>query len=74
MKCAIHPDRNALAYCSSCGKPLCTACVVRTSSGNFCEACATRGDRPPKTRRAIPWWMIALGVLLLLMLVRAFVH
>jgi hypothetical protein len=72
--CKNHPDRIALAYCSSCGKPLCTACVVRTSSANFCEACANRGDRPAKTRRAIPWWAVALAVLFLLLLVRTFVH
>jgi len=74
MKCANHPNRIALGYCSSCGKPLCTACLVRTSTGNYCEKCATADDRPARTRRGIPWWAVALGVLLLLALVRALVR
>jgi hypothetical protein len=74
MKCANHPDRTALGYCSACGKALCTACLVRTSTGNYCEPCATGANRPARTRRAIPWWAIALGVLLVLILLRAFVR
>ena len=74
MRCANHPDRTALGYCSSCGKALCNACLVRTSAGNYCERCTTAGDRPARPRRMVPWWAIALGLLLLLVLVRAFVR
>ncbi|HLJ60423.1 MAG TPA: B-box zinc finger protein [bacterium] len=74
MKCANHPDRIALGYCSNCGKALCARCLVRTSTGNYCETCATSGDRPPRTRRAIPWWAIALGILVVLFLIRAFIR
>ena len=74
MKCANHPDRLALGYCATCGKALCSACLVRTSSGNYCETCAARGDQPAKQRRAIPWWAVALGILVILFLIRAFIR
>lgn len=69
MKCVNHPERAALGYCSQCGKALCTECLVRLSTGNYCEACAnpTAAERP---RRAIPWWLIVLAAAVLLFLVR----
>ena len=36
IACAYHDDRTALAYCSGCGKALCSQCVVRLTSGNYC--------------------------------------
>ncbi len=74
MRCANHPDRTALGYCAICGRPLCTACIVRTSAGNYCERCAAGGDRPARARRGIPWWAVALGALVLFLIVRAFLH
>jgi hypothetical protein len=44
--CAFHADRMALAYCAGCGKALCTGCVVRLSTGNYCQTCAETPDRP----------------------------
>ena len=72
MRCAAHPDRPALGYCSRCGKALCTVCLVRLSTGNFCEACA--GPAPRPQRRAAPWWIIVLAAAALLVLVRLAVH
>jgi hypothetical protein len=72
MRCANHPDRPALGYCSRCGKALCTECLVRLSTGNYCDACANPAATPP--RRAVPWWLIVLAVLVLIALVRLFVH
>ncbi len=66
IACAHHPDRLALAYCAGCGKPLCGACVVRLSDGNFCETCAETPDhRPPVPRRARGriWLWVGLGAL-----------
>lgn len=71
VKCAYHPDRAALGYCAACGKALCTACLVRLSTGNYCEACADPQDRPAPSRRRIPWWALALIVLAGLILIRA---
>jgi len=73
MKCANHPDRIALGYCANCGKPLCSSCLVRLPSGNYCQTCANPPDRPA-ARRRIPWWGIALAVLFILILLRALVH
>src|SRR3954454_13606824 len=37
MNCANHPETAAVAYCRTCGKPLCQACE-RTAQGTvFCE-------------------------------------
>ena len=27
MNCANHPDRERVAFCQNCGKPLCADCV-----------------------------------------------
>lgn len=73
MKCANHPDRAALGYCSRCGKALCTECLVRLSIGNFCETCANPGTAA-RPRRAMPWWLIVLAGVALLFLVRLVMH
>lgn len=72
MRCANHPDRPALGYCSRCGKALCTECLVRLSTGNFCDACAN--PAAGAGRRALPWWLIVAAVLVLLVLIRLIVH
>jgi len=52
IACAYHADRTALAYCSGCGKALCSQCVVRLSTGNYCESCAETPDHRPAVRAA----------------------
>ena len=49
--CTFHADRPALAYCAGCGKALCTVCVVRLSTGNYCEACAEAPTHRPGAAR-----------------------
>jgi hypothetical protein len=40
MDCVNHHGVNATAYCQSCGKALCQACVRKGSGGQiFCEPC-----------------------------------
>ncbi len=70
VRCAHHPERAALGYCSACGKALCAACLVRLSTGNYCETCANPPARPRPARR-FPWWAIVLAVLVVLVLLRA---
>jgi B-box zinc finger protein len=72
MRCANHPDRTALGYCSRCGKALCPECLVRLSTGNFCDACVSPAAARP--RRAMPWWIIVLAAVVLLFLVRLVLH
>jgi hypothetical protein len=53
MNCLNHPDVPAVAYCQSCGKPLCTACMRSVGGSVFCEQClaarlaATPGNAYP---------------------------
>ena len=39
MNCATHPNATAVAYCRTCGKPLCTNCVRDVRGTMFCEQC-----------------------------------
>jgi hypothetical protein len=67
ITCANHADRNALAYCAGCGNPLCGECVVRLSTGNYCDACAAAPDHrpvPPARRSRAGWWIA--GALILM--------
>jgi len=75
VKCATHPDRTALGYCGRCGKALCKECLVRLSTGNYCDTCANAPDRgAARPRRAIPWWVVGLILLAALIFIRALVH
>ena len=42
MSCCHHPDRETVAQCSQCGKPLCETCTDLYSSP-FCADCVKRG-------------------------------
>ncbi len=39
MNCANHPDRERVAFCQNCGKPLCQECSRTVGSAVFCEPC-----------------------------------
>jgi hypothetical protein len=39
MNCANHPDRERIAFCQNCGKPLCQECMRTVGSAVFCEPC-----------------------------------
>src|SRR3984885_3288795 len=52
MNCANHPDRERVAFCQNCGKPLCQECTRTVGSAVFCEPClaarlAGAGSPPP---------------------------
>ena len=43
MNCANHPDRERVAFCQHCGKPICQECIRNVGSSVYCESClATR--------------------------------
>lgn len=49
MNCANHPEAAAVAYCRTCGKPLCQVCQ-RTAQGSvFCE------EHEPRTATSNPY-------------------
>lgn len=39
MNCANHPDVQAVAYCRTCGKPLCAGCTRDVRGVMYCEEC-----------------------------------
>src|SRR5579884_2394422 len=39
MNCAVHPTVAAVAYCRTCGKPLCEACARNVRGVVYCEEC-----------------------------------
>ncbi len=39
MNCVNHPDAPAVAYCRTCGKPLCSACTRDVRGVVYCEEC-----------------------------------
>ena len=70
MDCVNHSGANAAAYCQSCGKALCQACVRKGSSGQvFCEPCwmawqsAQRPYVPPPAGGPSPGLAAVLGVI-----------
>jgi hypothetical protein len=75
MKCATHPERTALGYCGRCGKALCKDCLVRLSTGNFCDTCANAPERgTSRPRRGVPWWAVGLILLVAFIVIRALIH
>lgn len=39
MNCATHSDQAAVAFCRTCGKPLCQACTRDVRGVIYCESC-----------------------------------
>ena len=39
MNCANHPEAPAVAYCRTCGKPLCSTCSRDVRGVIYCEEC-----------------------------------
>jgi hypothetical protein len=50
MNCATHPDTAAVAFCRTCGKPLCSNCTRDVRGVVYCEPCLAarlEGTVPP---------------------------
>src|SRR5438270_11837329 len=39
MNCANHPDREHIAFCQNCGKPICQESTRVIGTAVFCEPC-----------------------------------
>jgi Domain of unknown function (DUF5668)/B-box zinc finger len=39
MKCAVHPDTDAIGFCRNCGKALCQQCAREVRGALYCEQC-----------------------------------
>jgi hypothetical protein len=46
-RCANHPSVETLVSCASCGKPICTDCMIQSPVGIKCRDCA----RMPRSAR-----------------------
>jgi TM2 domain-containing membrane protein YozV len=50
VTCANHPNVAAVAYCRTCGKPLCASCTRDVKGVIYCESCLAErlaGAQPP---------------------------
>jgi hypothetical protein len=48
MNCANHSNQAAVAFCRTCGKPLCNQCTRDVRGVIYCESClAARMEAPP---------------------------
>jgi TM2 domain-containing membrane protein YozV len=52
MKCALHPDADAVGYCRNCGKALCALCVRPVRDVLYCEDCLANVMGLPATPAA----------------------
>ena len=57
MKCAHHPDAEALRQCRVCGNALCETCAVEIKGNSYCRNCLearleTGSSRPESTSPA----------------------
>src|ERR687894_2444015 len=53
MRCYRHPDRETRVSCATCGRPICTECMVQTEVGIKCpdDARLPRGARAGVMKR-----------------------
>jgi len=56
MKCAVHPDADAVGYCRNCGKAMCAVCVRPVRDVLYCEDCLANvmGLAAPPAAAAVP--------------------
>jgi hypothetical protein len=56
MNCANHPDVANVAFCRTCGKPLCASCTRDVRGVIYCEGCLAErlGAVPPGMAGVVP--------------------
>lgn len=62
MRCIYHPETEAVAICSTCGKPMCRECLINVKGMYYCPDCLesrVRG-RPVKHH---PFWLFAFSLI-----------
>lgn len=59
MNCYYHPDREVVAMCVSCGKPICTECKVISKDKMYCNQCLTNGKVSLIYEKGSwAWWLL----------------
>ncbi len=43
MNCYIHPEKEAVGTCTSCGKPICSECAIEMQGKLICRPCLASG-------------------------------
>lgn len=59
-RCRIHPDREAVACCPSCGKFFCRECVTEAAGRLVCAACLRAAAAAVSGRRHPRWEVLRL--------------
>jgi len=52
MKCAVHPEADAVGYCRNCGKAMCSQCSREVRGALYCETCLAAMMAPPQATTA----------------------
>lgn len=52
MKCAVHPEIDAVGYCRNCGKALCSQCAREVRGALYCESCLAAMMSAPQATAA----------------------
>jgi hypothetical protein len=59
MKCYIHSDREAVAICVSCAKPICSECsLVLPDNKMHCKQCLINGNASLYKKSSWAWWLL----------------
>jgi len=43
MKCYYHPEADAVATCTDCGRAICQSCAVNVAGKLLCQQCLAAG-------------------------------
>jgi len=54
MNCANHPETANVAYCRTCGKPLCSECTRNVRGVIYCENCLAQRVGAPEAQTTTP--------------------
>ena len=59
MNCYYHPDREIVAMCVSCGKPICAECKVISKDKMYCNQCLINGKVSLIYEKGSwAWWLL----------------
>jgi hypothetical protein len=63
QRCAIHPDRKAIARCPSCANYFCRECVTEHEGRFLCSNCLQRRSAPIEATQRSGWaFATAIGI------------
>ncbi|MCD6310271.1 MAG: hypothetical protein J7M18_06115 [Candidatus Eremiobacteraeota bacterium] len=68
MKCSNHPEKDAIAVCSFCGRGLCSDCAEEIQGRIYCKenGCKIWASRSFETSRKRAGFLLVVGVILII--------